>query len=116
MTALPFSPDHLVDDDGVALDDFHDLRADVFFDVVGHGDAVVAVSVHRDCSIDRLQERLFVDARDKKQALSSASGRSVLVRMHTAGNGWPTLVKKELSSGSVPLSLTTAKAFICKQL
>ena len=52
----------------------------------------------------------------KKQALSSASGRSVLVRMQIAGNGWPTLVKKEHSSGSVPLSLTTANAFICKQL
>ena len=45
----------------------------------------------------------------KKQALSSASGRSVLVRMQIAGNGWPTLVKKELSSGSVPLSVTAAR-------
>ena len=34
-----------------------------------------------------------------KSPLSSASGRSVLVRMQTAGNGWPTLVKKLLSSG-----------------
>ena len=32
----------------------------------------------------------------------------VLVRMHTAGKACPTLVKKLLSSGSVPLSLTTA--------
>ncbi len=36
-----------------------------------------------------------------KQALSNASGRSVEVRMQTAGNGWPTLVKNELSSGNV---------------
>ena len=43
-----------------------------------------------------------------KQALSSASGRSVDVLMHTAGKGCPTLVKKELSSGRVPLSETTA--------
>lgn len=47
-----------------------------------------------------------------KSALSIASGRSVLVRMQTAGKGWPTLVKNEDSSGRVPLSLTTAKAFI----
>ena len=47
-----------------------------------------------------------------KQPLSRASGRSVLVRMQTAGNGWPTDVKNEDSSGSVPESLTTAKAFI----
>ena len=42
-----------------------------------------------------------------KQPLSSASGRSVEVRMHTAGNAWLTLVKKLLSSGSVPESDTT---------
>lgn len=51
-----------------------------------------------------------------KQPLSRASGRSVEVRMQTAGNEWPTLVKNELSSGSVPESETTAKAFICRQL
>ena len=51
-----------------------------------------------------------------KQPLSSASGRSVDVRMHTAGNGCPTEVKKLDSSGSVPESDTTAKAFICRQL
>ena len=51
-----------------------------------------------------------------KQPLSMASGRSVLVRMHTAGKGRPMEVKKLLSSGSVPLSLTTAKAWSCRQL
>ena len=51
-----------------------------------------------------------------KQPLSRASGRSVEVRMHTAGKGRPTLVKKLASSGNVPESETTAKAFICRQL
>ena len=74
MAAPPFSPHHLVDDAGVALDDFHDLRADVFFDVVGHGDPVVAVSVHRERGIDSLQERLFVDARDKEAGLVERFG------------------------------------------
>jgi FlaA1/EpsC-like NDP-sugar epimerase len=36
--------------------------------------------------------------------------------MQTAGNGFPILVKKELSSGNVPLSDTTANAFICRLL
>ena len=45
-TILELSPDHLVDDAGVALDDLHDLGRDIFFDVAGHGDAVVAVGVH----------------------------------------------------------------------
>ena len=52
----------------------------------------------------------------KKQALSRASGRSVDVRMQMAGKGWPTEVKKEDSSGNVPESDTTAKAFIWRQL
>ena len=51
-----------------------------------------------------------------KHALSNASGRSVEVRMQTAGNGCPIDVKKLLSSGSVPLSDTTQKAFIWRQL
>ena len=51
-----------------------------------------------------------------KQPLSSASGRSVDVRMQTAGNGWPTLKKKLDSSGSVPESDTTQNAFICRWL
>ena len=51
-----------------------------------------------------------------KHALSNASGRSVDVRIHTAGNGCPTDVKKLLSSGNVPESDTTANAFICRQL
>ena len=48
----------------------------------------------------------------KKQALSIASGRSVEVRMQTAGKGRPIEVKNELYSGRVPLSDTTAKAVI----
>lgn len=51
-----------------------------------------------------------------KSPLSIASGRSVLVRMQIAGNGCPMLVKNDDSSGRVPLSLTTAKAFIWRQL
>ena len=43
--ALALPPHHLVDDAGVALDNLHDLRADDFFDVVGHGDPVVTVSI-----------------------------------------------------------------------
>ena len=73
-TILELSPHHLVDDSGVALDDFHDLDRDVFFDVVRHGDAVVAVGVHRDGCVDGLQEGLFVDARDEETGLVKRFG------------------------------------------
>ena len=66
---LTLSPNHFVDDAGVALDDFDDLRGDVFFDVVGHGGSVVAVGVHRDGGIDGLEQRLFIDSRDKEARL-----------------------------------------------
>ena len=59
---------------GVALDDLHDLRAHVLFDVVGHGDAVVAVLVHRDGGVDGLQEGLFIDAGDEEACLVKRFG------------------------------------------
>ena len=71
---LELSPHHLVDDAGVALDDLYDLGRDVFFDVVGHGDAVVAVGVHRDSGVDGLQEGLLVDSRDKEARLVKRFG------------------------------------------
>lgn len=70
-------------------------------------------SLQSSTAVSTAWSRLFVSMPAMmKSALSMASGRSVLVRMQTAGNGWPTLVKKDDSSGSVPLSLTTANAFI----
>ncbi len=74
LLRLELSPHHLVDDAGVALDDFHDLRRDVFFDVVRHGDAIVAVGVHRDCGVNGLQEGLFVDAGDEEASLVKRFG------------------------------------------
>ena len=71
---LELSPHHLVDDACVALDNLHDLRGDVFFDVVGHGDAVVAVGIHRHCGVDSLQERFFVDSRNKEASLVERFG------------------------------------------
>ena len=71
---LPLPPHHFVDDAGVALDDFHDFGGDVFFDVVGHGDSVVAVGVHRDGGINGLEQRLFVDSGDKEARLVKRFG------------------------------------------
>ena len=71
---LELTPHHLVDDASVALDDLHHLGAHVFFDVVRHGDAVVAVLIHRDGGVDGLQERLFIDSRDKEAGLVKRFG------------------------------------------
>ena len=71
---LPFPPNHFVNDAGVALDDFDDLRGDVFFDVIRDGGSVVAVGVHGDSGVDGLQERLFVDSGDKEAGLVKRFG------------------------------------------
>ena len=51
---------------------------------------------------------------DMRMANLDMTEEDVLMQM--AGKGWPTEVKNELSSGSVPESETTAKAFIWRQL
>lgn len=71
---LALSPHHLVNYAGVALDDFHNLSRDIFFDVVRHGDAVVAVFIHRDGGVDSLQEGLFIDSRNKEAGLVKRFG------------------------------------------
>ena len=73
-TILELPPHHLVDDAGVALDDLHDLGRNVFFDVVRHRYAVVAVGVHRNGCVDGLQEGLFVDAGDEETGLVKRFG------------------------------------------
>ena len=54
-SCLVFAPHHLVDNAGVALDNFDDLVGDIFVGVVGHGGAQIAVLVHLNGYIHRLQ-------------------------------------------------------------
>lgn len=55
-------PNHLVNHTGVTLDEFHNLGADVFVDIVWHRDAVVFVAYHLYGYIYGLKEVVFVDA------------------------------------------------------
>ena len=68
------SPNHLVDDAGIALDDFDNFGGDVFVYVVGHGDAVVTVLAKADGGVNGLQETLGVDAGDDKAAFVDGLG------------------------------------------
>ena len=62
LSSVALSPHHFVHDADVALDDFDYLGRYILFDVVGNGDAVIAILVHGDGGVDRLQQALFVDA------------------------------------------------------
>lgn len=72
--SLEFSPDHFVDYAGVALDELDDLGGYAFVDVVGHGKAEVAVSVHLDGYVDGLQKRCLVDAGEDEVAFVKGFG------------------------------------------
>ena len=72
MRLLP--PNHLVDDAGIALDDFDDFGGDVFVYVVGHGDTVEAVLAKADGGVDCLKQAAAVDAGDDEAALVDGLG------------------------------------------
>ena len=69
-----FSPDHFVDYAGVGLDELDDLGGYAFIDVVGDGEAEVAVAVHFDCYVDGLQKRCLIDAGEDEVALVEGFG------------------------------------------
>ena len=61
---LLFSPDHLIDDANVGLDDLHDLVGNIFICVVRHGNstAILLLAAHLDSGIDRLKKSFRVNA------------------------------------------------------
>ena len=78
-----------------------------FFTSVGHSFPAVCIRTSTERP-EALDKGCFILAGINEHDLLQA----VDVRMQTAGNECPTLVKNELSSGSVPESDTTANAFI----
>lgn len=111
-----FPPNYFIDDARVALNDSRNLHGHVFSSVPRYRCAKAFRPLHPDSHLHRLQEGVRVDSGEYKAARVQRLGALVEVRMLTAGNGLPTDRKKLLSSGSVPLSETTAKAFIWRQL
>lgn len=69
-----FAPDHFVDDACVGLDEFDDFVGNVFVNVVGDGEAAVAVAVHFNGYVDRLQQGGFVDAGQDEVAFVEGFG------------------------------------------
>ena len=111
-----FSPYHPVNHARIRLNDFDDLGRYVFFNIIRYRNSIIAVFVHFNRSGNGLRKSVLIYPFKNKAGLVERLRRSVEVRMQTAGNGCPIEVKKLDSSGSVPESETTAKAFICKWL
>ena len=66
---LLFSPHHLVDHTGIALDDLNDLIGNILIHIIRHGNAQIPVLVHLHSHIDRLQQMVTVDASENKVTL-----------------------------------------------
>lgn len=66
---LVLSPYHTIHNARIRLNDLHDFRADVLVRIVRYRDAIIAVSVHLNRRIDRLQDLLCRDAREDEVAL-----------------------------------------------
>ena len=71
---LFLSPDHLVDDGDVGLDDFDYDVADVFAGVDVDGGAVVVVAVHGDGGLYGLEEGFLVDTGEDEAGVVEALG------------------------------------------
>ena len=71
-----FSPDHLVNDADIGLDDLDDFVRDVFIDVIGDGDcaAVFLLTTHLNGCVDRLKQSFRVDAGEDEACLVQCLG------------------------------------------
>ena len=73
---LTFSPNHLVHNAHIALDDLHDLVGDIRIRVVRHRDraAVLFILYHFYCCINRLKKAFGIDAGQDKAGLVKGFG------------------------------------------
>ena len=74
-----FSPNHFIHHAGIGLDDLDDLIGYILVCIIGDGDTEVAVLRHLNSEIDRLQQVLFINAREDKARL--------VQRLRTLGRG-----------------------------
>ena len=66
--ALELTPDHLIYNTGVALDELDNLGAD-FLNIVWYRNAIIAILAHCYCCIYTLQESVSIDTREDEAAL-----------------------------------------------
>ena len=65
---LLLPPNHLINHSSIALNELHDLGADVFVNVIWNRDTVISVLDHFYGCINGLQERVLVDAGEDEAA------------------------------------------------
>ena len=69
-----FPPHHLIHYPHITLNNLHDLGADILIDIIRHRNTVTAISTELDSSVNRLEERLCVDAGNDEICLVDGFG------------------------------------------
>ena len=69
LQIFPFSPNHLIDDSGVALDDLYDLGAEAEICIIRNRGSGIICLIHFNSQIHRLKQSFCGDAGDNKGAL-----------------------------------------------
>ena len=62
LSIVLLPPHHLVHNPHIALNNLHDLRADILIDIIRHRNSVTAISAEFHRSINCLEEGFGVDA------------------------------------------------------
>ena len=84
---LLFSPDHLVDDGDIALDDLDHYVTYVLAHIHIHRSAVVVVAVHGNGGVDGLEEALLIDSGKDEPRIVKALG-ALRARAYADGREW----------------------------
>ena len=69
-----FSPHHFVYYTGVGLNDLYNLCRYVLLDIIGHGNSVIPVFSHLNCSVNRLEKALLVNSGKHEACLVKCLG------------------------------------------
>lgn len=114
LSVLP--PYHFIHDARVALNDSGDLHGHIFSGIILHRRTEAGCPLHPVSHFHRLQKGLRIDSGQDETARVQCLGALSGGADADCRERLTDRQEKLLSSGSVPLSETTAKAFICRQL
>ena len=116
MLNLFFSPNHLVDHTGVALDEFHNLGADNLIGIVRDGNTIVSVLAHFYRHVYSLKKVVFVDTSQYEAAFIQGFWA---FRTGADADGWETMThtgEETAFLGQCSAIGHYRKGNICKQL
>lgn len=103
-----FSPDNFVYYSCITLNQLHHLCRYISIHIIRNRDTIITIPIHFHSSIYSLKQRDFINPRKNKTSLIQSFGTFGTCANTNSRKRVTDRSEKELSSGNVPLSLTTA--------